>query len=357
MRTRPIHFILGLLLLAAITIVELTPSNTSAQDDPFAGNKIVFQSNRNGNYDIMSINPDGTDLRLLTSDRGNDTDPSWSPDQSMIAYYATLTNGERRLMVMNADGGDQQMVSDLNIGVGVGKPEWSPDGARIVAGVGTDSAEQSLYLFSLDGTDPVQLTESGRKGRVSRAWSPDGTRFAYWNANDPPPDILDTRVYIVDIATGEISQPATLDIVHSSPDWSPVEDRIAFDLDGDIWTINADGTELTQLTSGPNVALIPKWSPDGTQILFRVSISEETRRQGVHGLGVMNADGSDIRIFLQPRADMLIFEWSPDGTQVVFEQGEPGSPRPQDIYVVNVATGDVINLTELSGYDDTNPDW
>lgn len=84
--------------------------------------------------------------------------------------------------------------------------------------------------------------------------------------------------------------------------------RIAFDNFQDVWTINADGTDLTRITHSPGPDFDPSWSPDGTQIAFR------SERNGVPEIWLMNADGSG-----QHRlAAGLSPAWSPDGSTIAF---------------------------------------
>ncbi len=69
------------------------------------GNKIVFQSNRDGNWEIYTMNSDGTDLRNITNDPADDTDPSWSPDGTKIVYASTRGGlDEPEIFVINAAG-------------------------------------------------------------------------------------------------------------------------------------------------------------------------------------------------------------------------------------------------------------
>jgi Tol biopolymer transport system component len=84
--------------------------------------------------------------------------------------------------------------------------------------------------------------------------------------------------------------------------------RIVFDNHDDVWTINADGTGLTQLTDSPAYEFDPSWSPDGTRIAFR------TERSGETEIWLMNADGTDehrLTAGLSPA-------WSPDGSLIAF---------------------------------------
>ncbi|MBT5713973.1 hypothetical protein HOI71_23200 [Candidatus Poribacteria bacterium] len=67
------------------------------------GTKIVFDSNRSGNYDLYTVGPDGTGVTQLTNTAANERSPSYSPDGSRI-YFTSDASGAANIYVMNADG-------------------------------------------------------------------------------------------------------------------------------------------------------------------------------------------------------------------------------------------------------------
>ena len=93
---------------------------------------------------------------------------------------------------------------------------------------------------------------------------------------------------------------------------SSLSGRIAFDNFEDVWTINADATNLTRLTHSPAPEFDPSWSPDGMQIAFR------SERSGEPEIWVMNADGTGPRRL----TDGLSPAWSPDGSLIAFSGRE-----------------------------------
>jgi len=84
--------------------------------------------------------------------------------------------------------------------------------------------------------------------------------------------------------------------------------RIVFDNHDDVWVINADGTDLTQLTEEPGFDFDPSWSADGTRIAYRRESGGDTE------IWLMQADGSE----KHKLTDGLSPAWSPDGALIAF---------------------------------------
>jgi len=138
-----------------------------------------------------------------------------------------------------------------------------------------------------------------------------------------------------------------------NPAWSPDRSKIAFTSgrtgNGDIYVMNADGTNQTRLTSTSAIEDDASWSPDGTKIAFWSS------RDGNPEIYVMNADGTNqTRITSNSRWDTQP-QWSPDGTKLVFVSNRSNLVN-FDIYTMNADGSNVTRLTTNASIDES-PDW
>jgi len=107
---------------------------------------------------------------------------------------------------------------------------------------------------------------------------------------------------------------------------SPLSGRIVFDNHRDVWTINADGTDLTRLTHSPAFEFDPSWSPEGTQIAYR---SDRGNRSEIW---VMNADGTGQRRLTAG----LSPAWAPHGSSIAYASpGHDPNPPLSGISIMN----------------------
>ncbi len=109
---------------------------------------------------------------------------------------------------------------------------------------------------------------------------------------------------------------------------SALSGRIAFDNHEDVWTIDADGTGLKQLTNSPGFDFDPSWSPDGTQIAFNSNLT------GDHIMYIAQADGSNVVDLLAAGEGWQVAS-SPDGHSILFTSHPDYTDNYTDVYAMD----------------------
>jgi TolB protein len=139
-----------------------------------------------------------------------------------------------------------------------------------------------------------------------------------------------------------------------SPAGAALGDVIAFVRDGDIWTMNADGSNEVNLTNHPAIDEHPDWSPDGTRIAFISNRSDVPgNADGNLEIFVMNADGSNVRQVTdsvypfpgQSGYDHYEPDWSPDATRIAYSWDSPDD-FSVEVYTINVDGTDEQLVTD-----------
>lgn len=258
-----------LFVLSLISIVMLSANLCSvfakAPDTP----KIIFGTHREeGNRELYLMNPDGSEPVNLTHNRADDISGTWSPtgEQILFASDRDRSFGSWDLYLMDADGKNVRPV--------FGKseerrhPEWSPDGTQI-AYTRFDAGVGYIYIATRDGKDEERVAIGG-----TPAWSPDGTEIAY--VVRVAPEIL--NIYILNVRTRKQKRFFPLDDISTArePAWSPDGKKLAFmwhqkrpQDDGEIYTLNRDGTGLQELVNPPEEGVVaPVWDPGGTALIY-----------------------------------------------------------------------------------------
>lgn len=207
------------------------------------GDKLVFLSTRDGNYEIYTMKLDATDLRRLTFNDAWDFSPKWSPDGNKIVF-CSFRAGNGDIFVMDADGNNlQQLTTNLAID---DSPDWSPDGNQI-AFSSDRGGNKEIYIINSDGDNLEQVTYLGYEN-YQVDWSPNGQKLAF------------------------------------------VTDKFTHGMGYDVCTINIDGTDFNRLTAHSGNDEFPEWSPDGTKIAFA---SSQLDAKEIH---LMEADGSNLEV-------------------------------------------------------------
>lgn len=290
-------FFVGFILL----LISLTFS--AFADCPPSQPTIVFQSYRKGNWDIYTMNLDGSNVHRLTTNRWHDARPDWSPDGTKIAFYSGSD-----LALMDCDGSNfQRLPTGLSIHE---DPDWTPDGTKIVFSA-RNAPNDNNDIFVLDlTTSSVRNLTNDPKEDGSPSWSPDGKWIVFESNRDkkfwlPAPDLPgglkpSRDLHIVDSEGDNLRNLTQTTISESFPAWSPDGTQIAFtsDPNGGLWAqlyvMDVNGGKPRRLTNfkGDFAIHSPSWSPDSQQIIFSLWLADKGQNTNIY---LINRDGTNLR--------------------------------------------------------------
>ncbi len=294
--------------------------------------KIVFASRRDGNFEIYSMNPDGSDQTNLTQHRANDLAPTWSPTGEQILFTSDR-GGIEDLYLMDADGTNVHQVFRKSIGREY--PTWSPDGKALAY---HRFHTFSIYTALIDGKDETKLTDG-----LWPAWSPNGSEIAFmaskffWDDNDNL-RLPKVSVQIINLQTHVEKVLLPEEIWMRFPAWGPDSAQIAFAWSGrqdevnrigdamGIYVVNRDSSGLKKIADGN--AAYPTWSPGGNELiynktvdnsveLFKVTLDSGVSEQLTHRGANFHADWFDPAFALpvSPQPSDLTITWGKLKTQ------------------------------------------
>jgi TolB protein len=275
------------LLVAIGAVVSGTASGTFAGDN----GRIAFtMRTETDDFDVYTMNPDGTGVFRVTTDPGRDINPRWSPDGSRIAISSNR-GGEFDIWVVNADGtGDPVQVSGFGSEtVRDSFPSWTADGQSIVF---QRAFSAEVWSANADGSGgEAKLGDGFVPGASAR-----GQKVAFTST-------ADLKLLVLNLGDGTTAQVTSgpANQLDAEPNWSARGNDLVFSRDttgvqSDLYVVHSDGTGLVRLTDTSSVAASegsPVWSPDGTRIAF--SLCDFTGGvQGNCSLATMARDGTDV---------------------------------------------------------------
>lgn len=268
-------------------------------------------------YNIGIINSDGTDFKRLTDD-GLSRKPRLSPDGELIAYISGV-NGAKSLYMMWTEGAERKEM--LKKMYNIHDFWWSPKSDAVLVVIEFDRPKDRFENWEIPVDGKV------RKWRT-RYWA---KGWLHWDAKGEK--VKEPNRRLIEVLPEGIQWPK----------WSPDKRWITFVTDGVMALAEPDvvsmgRTWFLQLNEPP-CTYIEEWSPDGKQILFYtngeicVANVESGKFESYRNLSLYKGRSAT---------------WSPDGSEIAFIGGDKDDRRTSEIFVIDVKTGKMKQITSTT---------
>jgi Tol biopolymer transport system component len=294
-----------------------------------AGGKVAFVTNRDGDPEIAAMLADGSDYHSFSTASSNNGKPTWSPDGRQIAYLGEEVGYQ--LYVMNYDGTDSQAVSAGQ----AQEPEWFPDGQRVLFETMRDGPGE-IYVVNRDGSGLTNLTENADPDSGASLRS-DGLRIVFHSDRGEG-----LEIYSMASDGSDQTRLTTMPVNVRYPVWSPDGSDLAFRYGEaqELWLMTAGGSGPHMIAPGPTTGGV-EWSPDG--LLLAYSDGEDIFTVGVSGAApdnLTNGNGTNNG----PR-------WTSDGTRLIFRSTRDGNA---EVYSMLADGTSLLNLTNNPNTDQSS---
>ncbi len=232
---------------------SLTISPTVAADG-----RLAYVTYKGGAPEIWGQRtPGGPHVKLYPlggKNEGHCFCPSWSPDGKRLALVQGDRRGNTDIVVLDVASGRVRRLTDSNC-INT-DPSWNPAGTQLAFTSDREGGPQ-VFLMGDDGSNVRRLTQEGTYNG-SPAWSPSGAMIAYVSRFEGKFDL-----FVYKLGEGKSYQVTTGIASSESPSWSPDERRIVFSSGSrggmQLYTTDLSGNTLRKLMTVDGCQS-PKWT-------------------------------------------------------------------------------------------------
>src|SRR5580693_9297618 len=262
-------------------------------------------------------------------------------------YFVSDRSGHKEIWVMDYDGSNQSQLT--HVGSISLSPRISPDGSRLAFSSLTKSG-WDILMYSIDLNRLVSFPRFGGTN-LSPSWSPDGTHLALSSSRAGNP-----QLYVCDASGANLHRVTESKGPDVGPTWNrKTGAQIAF-VSGStglpqVYTIGADGTNQQRMTD-QGYAVSPNWSPNGQFLTLAWIRKYGPGEPGSSDIYLMDIATKQWVQLTHDGGRNDYPSWSPDGRHIVFESKRSGK---EEIWMM-LADGSKLHQLTFTGRN-TQPNW
>ncbi len=262
-------------------------------------------------------------------------------------YFVSSRSGNKEIWQMDYDGANQKPITHL--GSMALSPHVSPDGSR-VAFSGVTRSDWQILMHSLELGRQVSFPSFGGMN-ISPAWASDGRSLAFSSSRGGDPEI-----YTVDATGGNLRRLTNTRGPDVSPTWNPKTNAQIAWVSGrtglpQIYTMASDGTNVVRMTD-QGYAVSPSWSPNGQLLAFAWVRHYGPGAPGASDIYVMDTASKQWVQLTHDGGRNDFPSWSPDGRHIVFQSNRSGRTQ---IWTM-LADGSQVRQLTTAG-ENSQPNW
>ncbi len=249
-----------------------TQLTTDASDNMYAsynalGTKIIFESNRDGNWQIYLMETDSMRQKRVTNNAFNDRRPTWHPSKNMILFESDRSGTNE---IYKLDLSTNETIKIPIKSKGEKKfAHFAPNGEDLVYNVIRTDNNVDIFKVHQKGKRTRKIVDNNNSNYYPR-YSPKGDEVIYYSNKNPQGD--SNIIYSYNIITKDRSRLTYFKNESIQPMWSNKRNQIAYvaSIDGEkpeIYKMRIDGSNKSRVTYNQEDDFYPSWSPDDTNLL------------------------------------------------------------------------------------------
>jgi TolB protein len=245
---------------------------TQDSDNRFAsynkdGTKIIFETNRDGHWQIYTMNIGGDRQKRLIKSNSNDRRPTWHPYKDIILFESDRT-GQSEIYKYDLDTRKTSVIL-LSLHGNKTHAQFAPNGVEYIFNLEDTKNDFDIYIAHSKGKKPKKIVDDAFMNLNPR-YSPRGDNILYSSNknNERETDVI----YLYNYITNERSRLSYFKDHSFNPNWSFDGREVAYaasikDETSEIFTMRNDGIDKKQITFNNTEDILPSWSPNGQNLL------------------------------------------------------------------------------------------